>query len=417
MSSQTYAQCVSALEAAASAPIDQRLRRVVNGCASACPGLGEIDHETRKDDMSRREFGLPTASSATRPNAPRRDTPTMPGAGTKDTVTQVLAGCQLFCTEQAATAWRRTTITRRFEVLERECGVRPYGLDKSDRHLLSASWLVLHRIARWLKKHRSAADRQTAAALDDRASRVLFPVAPPTRVDGLYQLTASLQSEPIRATSFAIVTAEDIRAGVIARARLSPGLLEPVTDRFPGQILSRPAADYRAIASRAKGSAAALRDGRQTSSTPLVLIDRDTGLGHLLRAINTMEVPRFTLGVAGYSALAHPIEIELLGPRGSAAPLLRMRRDEWVVIGDTDEEVHIPAGPSGRARLARALHALSVRLAPQNKIEVEVTDRASITDLVAMLDIVAESKFAVALLKLPGAAAGRASPGVPVFDR
>ena len=392
VSSRSVGQCVSALEAAASAPLEQRIALVARGCAAACPGLGELTGDHAKDDASRRELGMAAGDGLEVIRAGDPD-PT-------DMVTRLLAGCQLFCTDQAAAAWRRADIGRRFELLDLECGVERYGLDQDHRHLLSTSWLVLHRIARWLGAHRNVVDRHSAQALDGSASQVLFPVAPPARVDGLYELATSLQAEPVRASFFVIVTAEHrdglqdptIHAGAMALARLSPGKLAPVAGRFPGQPLGRPAADYRAIESQA---------GQARRSAPLLLGDRDIELVQLLRAISALELTGFTLGVAGYSALAHPIEIELLSPRGSAAPLLRMRPDEWIVIGDREEEVRIPVGTPGRTRLARELHALSVRLAPQRKIEVEVTTQATVADLVAVLDIIAESKFAVALLKSP----------------
>jgi hypothetical protein len=367
------AECAQALEGSVMARGAGKLRALIAGCRHACPGLSDED------------------PSAAEPQ-----------------VTELFERCGLFCTSEARHAWESAAPPARFAALIDHCGPESYALTAASAPLLSPDWAILLRVHEWLERHREHADPDTRAALDRAGMHAHFRLALPARLKGVYALPDARAGRPVETAFYVIVEAGQgadsprLRGGAIPVARVRPGDLErrPVPGgEFPGRPLASPASDYADLVRLFEG----MHPGSHASiaTAPLLLTDQGAPVSALIQATVALGTPRFSAGVSGHVALAHPVELEHLTTTGSAAPVLRAAADTFTVIGG-DQDITL-AGHE-RERLATALAELSVQRAPQDKIEVDLPAGATVAELVRILDIIAESKFRVALLRVAAAA-------------
>jgi hypothetical protein len=367
--------CAQAFDAAVHARGAGKLRAVIAGCSHACPGLS--DHG--QDEIASHEA-----------------------------LTGLLDRCKLFCTSEARDAWNRAAPAARFAALIDQCGPETYALTADSAPLLSPDWVILLRVHEWLERHRDHAGADTRTTLERAGMHAHFRLPLPARLPGVYELPESRAVRPVEAVFYVIVEAgaesPGVRAGAIPVARVRPGDLErrPVPGgEFPGQALESPASDYAGLVRLFEGMHP---EGGHASiaSMPLVLIDRGAPASAIIQATVALGRPRFVLGVSGHTAQAHPIELEHLTTTGSAAPVIKLSADGFTVVGG-DKDVYVARHDSAAERLAGELGQLSVQRAPQDKIEVELPAGATVAELVQILDIIAESNFRVALLRVAAA--------------
>ena len=372
------AACAQALEDAVPERGRARLDTLLAGCVQVCPQLPR---------------DLPIARSNRQQSA------------------TVVEHCDGFCTDAARQAFAQAPAGREYAALVAACGPEAYGLNADSAPLLSDSWLLLVRTYEWLQSHRAHADKAVQEQLARAGMHAHFAVPLPTRLPGAYTLADSRASRVATQAFYAIVgrgTPPRLRAAAVPVARLRPTGLEfrPLPGGyFPGKLLERPAPDYRARVEMLQ----AMHPGEEHSiidATPLMLIDGDAPLTTLMSAMRSLERPRAVLGVADHVARAHPIAIERLTRTSSAAPILAVRQGGFILRGAKDQEFPEAA----RERLQAALDELSISFSPADEIEVVLPAQATVQDLVALMDLVAHSRFAAVLLRDVAPAATPATP-------
>jgi hypothetical protein len=366
------ADCARALEDSVKARGADKLRALIAGCPHACPGLSDKGQVAGEHD-----------------------------------VTELLDRCKLFCTSEAREAWTNAAPAARFAALIDQCGPESYALTAASAPLLSPDWAILVRVHEWLERHREHAEPDTRAALDRAGMHAHFRLPLPARLQGVYALPDSRAGRPVETAFYVIVEAGDeadrprMRAGAIPVARVRPGDLErrPVPGgEFPGRALVSPAMDYAGLVRLLEG----MHAHASIASTPLVLTDHGTPVSALIEATVALGTPRFAAGVSGHIALAHPVELEHLTTTGSAAPVIRVAAGGFTVIGG-DKDIFVARHEGAAERLAMALGELSVQWAPQDKIEIDLPAGATVAELAQILDVIAETKFRVALLRVTAA--------------
>ena len=366
--------CAHAISDAAADTGERKLRLVASGCHYPCSALAD-----RAQSLE----------------------------SSPDDTTRLLEQCGLFCNQKARRAWLNAPPPERFAELLTSCGSDAYGLPAGHANLLSDTWLVLRLIHGWLEQNRAATEPQARTALAQAAERSLFSLPLPARAAGVYELPSSALGRAGDASLYVVVAGTGMRAAAMPVARLlsSEIALQPVPGGdFPGTELSAPAADYAALIAQQ----AAARPGATVNEIPLVLADASLPASTLVVAAARLERRRITVGVAGQSALMHPIVLEHLTATGSAAPVLRLRGDAITIEGG-DEDRRIPASKDGYVELGAMLAELSVRQAPQDKVELSLPATATVAELVALLDVIAQSRFTVALMRRPDPPAGSGS--------
>lgn len=360
--------CAQALESAVHERGPGKLKALATGCSSACPRLGEhadAPYESAED------------------------------------VTALLDDCHLFCSAEARDAWLRSRPEEQFAALIGECGPETYGLTPASAPLMSEVWLILLRVHEWLESHRGRADQALRQELERAGTHAHFALPLPARLDNMYVLPASSFGQPGHAALYVVIEQGGrVRAAALPVARIRPGELErrPVPGgEFPGAEITPLAREYADLVRLLEG----IHPGsghNAIDAKPLVLADAGTRVRRLMEVTAAIGQPRFVLGVAGRTALVHPVALRHLTAAGSAAPVLHVRPDELVVVGG-EADLHIPRGQDANARLGAELSDLSIERAPQDEIEIVLGDTATVAELVSVLDVIAETKFQVALIR------------------
>lgn len=364
--------CVQAMDAASAERGLDEVRTLARGCSGACPALAGFGADESID---------------------------------LDDVTRLLEGCHMFCSAEARAAWDQAPIEGRFAALARACGPETYGLTQKSAPLLSEGWVVLLRVHEWLERQRRGVDKAMEMEIEHAGMRAHFHLPLPARLDGVYALPAADEREGSRAAFYVIIELGEparVRGGAVPVARLRLADLErrPVPGgEFPGKHLVSPAADYAELVRLLEG----VHPGMKREwfvAEPLVLADRSVQVRALLAAVAAIEQPRFRLGVSDRTAMAHRVAIEHVSGAGGADVLLRVTADGYEILGGS-EAVRVPAGHGARERMAAQLAEIASARAPLDRIELDLGPSATVSDLAAILDVLARARFRVALMRVP----------------